>query len=44
MKLKSALIKSSLITIALSGPTFAQNNFQSINLAGTVIAENESGL
>ena len=36
--------KLSIAFIALSSPLFAQENFQSINLAGTVIAENESGL
>ena len=36
--------KLSIVIIALSSPLFAQENFQSINLAGTVIAENESGL
>ena len=38
------LIKVSMAIIALSSPLYAQENFQSINLAGTVIAENESGL
>ena len=36
--------KISIAIIALSSPLYAQENFQSINLAGTVIAENESGL
>ena len=36
--------KLSIAFIALSNPLFAQENFKSINLAGTVIAENESGL
>ena len=38
------LTKISMAIIALSSPLYAQDNFQSINLAGTVIAENESGL
>ena len=38
------LIKVSMAIISLSSPLYAQANFQSINLAGTVIAENESGL
>jgi len=36
--------KLSIAFLALSSPLLAQENFQSINLAGTVIAENESGL
>ena len=38
------LTKVSMAIIVLSSPLYAQENFQSINLAGTVIAENESGL
>ena len=38
------LTKVSIAIIVLSIPLYAQENFQSINLAGTVIAENESGL
>ena len=44
IKFKFTAIRCSLTFLILSSPTFAQDNFQSINLAGTVIAENESGL
>jgi multidrug efflux pump subunit AcrA (membrane-fusion protein) len=44
MKFNFTAIRYSLTVLILSSPTFAQDNFQSINLAGTVIAENESGL
>ncbi|MDG2402016.1 MAG: HlyD family secretion protein, partial [Amylibacter sp.] len=44
MKFNYTTICLSLTALTLSGTVFAQENFQSINLAGTVIAENESGL
>ena len=44
MKYNYITICLSLTALTLSSTVFAQNNFQSINLAGTVIAENESGL
>ena len=44
MKFNYTTICLALSALTLSGTVFAQENFQSINLAGTVIAENESGL
>ena len=44
MKFNYTTICLTLTALTLSGTVFAQENFQSINLAGTVIAENESGL
>ena len=44
MKFNYTTICLTLTALTLSSTVFAQENFQSINLAGTVIAENESGL
>jgi multidrug resistance efflux pump len=44
MKFNFTAIWYSLTVLILSSPAFSQDNYQSINLAGTVIAENESGL
>ena len=44
MKSYYSTISLCFTILTLSSSVLAQNNFQSINLAGTVIAENESGL
>ena len=44
MKFNFTTMWCSLTVLILSSPAFSQDNYQSINLAGTVIAENESGL
>ena len=38
------MLKIGLVFCTFATPALTQDNFQSINLAGTVIAENESGL